>query len=357
MAGSKRSDSNKRSRGARPTLRVLFTCVGRRVELIEAFRKSAKRLGWTLEAHGADATSLSPGLHRVDKAHLVPRIAQGHYARHLLRIVRRYKIQLLIPLNDLELLAIAQAADKFQRSGCLAMISTTDVIRTCRDKMATFELLKSAGIDTPQTWHFDDIIQKKRHKFPYFLKPRTGSAGVGNYIARNLSELDFFGRLGEDCIVQEFVDGTEHTLDVYTGFDGIPRCVVPRKRIEVRTGEVSKAVTVKNAAIMDAGFRVATALGGCRGVVTVQCMVTPRRRIRVIEINPRFGGGAPLSIQAGADFPGWLMMETLGQKPRIRKMGFKNDLGMLRFDESVFLPDVSKVAKRRSLPPRRAGHR
>ena len=84
-------------------------------------------------------------------------------------------------------------------------------------------------------------------------------------------------------------------------------------------------------------------LGECRGVVTVQCMMTPRGRIRAIEINPRFGGGAPLAIHAGADFPRWILMELMGEKPRINPNGFRDDIAMLRYDESVFVPNASKL--------------
>lgn len=164
---------------------------------------------------------------------------------------------------------------------------------------------------------------------------------MGNYVINNADELRTFGRRVPDAIVQEFVKGTEHTLDVYTGFDGTPRCVVPRKRLEVRTGEVSKGVIVKDARIMATGARVAEVLGGCRGVVTVQCMVTPRGRIRVIEINPRLGGDVPLAIHAGADFPKWILMELLGKRPRINPSGFRDDIAMLRHDDSVFVPNAS----------------
>jgi carbamoyl-phosphate synthase large subunit len=88
---------------------------------------------------------------------------------------------------------------------------------------------------------------------------------------------------------------------------------------------------------------VADALGDCRGVITVQCILAPGGRIRVIEINPRFGGGVPLSIHAGADFPQWILAEMLGRPVRIDPTAFRDDIAMLRYDESVFVPDASKL--------------
>ena len=322
-------------------MHILFTCVGRRVELLNAFRRAGHKLGIALEVHGADASWRAPALHLVDKPHIVPSISSGRYIDVLCKIVKKHRVDMIVPLLDLELIPLAGSADRFAEHGCRVVISPERVVRICRDKIATFEALSKAGIDTPRTWRWEDLTNLKSRGFPYFMKPLSGSAAKGNYFIRNEDELRTFGPLVENPIVQEFVKGVEHTLDVYTGFDGVPRCAVPRRRIEVRSGEVSKAVVVKDKAIMAVGMRVAEALGECRGVITVQCMVTPRGRIRVIEINPRFGGGAPLAIHAGADMPRWLMMEHLGRTPRIKPDGFRDDVGMLRYDESVFVNRAS----------------
>jgi len=307
-------------------------------------------LGIRLEIHGADATPMSPAIQLVDHPHIVPGIDSGKYIDALVDVIQREKIDLLVPLIDSELPAIASAAERFSALGCRALISSESVVEVCRDKLLTYRKLTEAGIDTPATWLWMAVVDQKRHRFPYYLKPRSGSAGVGNYVIRTLDELQALGPLVKGAIVQEFVEGAEYTLDVYVDFEGRVQCVVPRKRLEVRTGEVSKGLIVKNPAIMAVGRRVAEALGECRGVITVQCFVTPQGRIRVIEINPRFGGGAPLSIHAGADFPKWILQELLGQNPRINPTGFRDDVAMLRYDESVFVQKASKQIANCQMP-------
>lgn len=281
-------------------------------------------------------TWLAPAMHHVDCAHVVSSIEDPAHIESLQRIVQEHAIGLMIPLIDSELMLMSRARALLDGLGCRVIISSEDVIRTCRDKLRTYEMLKAAGIDSPATWPCEAVLRKKRHRFPYFLKPREGSAGMGNYKINTLEELKVLSRRVSDPIVQEFIEGEEHTLDVYTGFDGICRCVVPRKRLEVRGGEVTKAVIVKDRRVIATGRKVAQMLGGCRGVVTVQCIVTPARKIRVIEINPRFGGGAPLAIDAGADFPLWLLAEHLGSPITINPTGFANGITMLRYDQSVF---------------------
>lgn len=333
-----------RSTGRRDRLRILFTCVGRRIELVDAFRRAADHLDIGLDVHGADINLLAPAMHVVDHTHIVPRIgARGHLPA-LLKLVTEASIDVVIPLIDSDLLSLARAASRFEALGTRVLISSEPAVRTCQDKLLTYQALKTAGIDTPATWSWDEALKKKRHRFPYYMKPREGSAGLGNYRINTLDELRVLGRRVPHPIVQEFVEGVEHTLDVYTGLDGRPRCVVPRRRLEVRSGEVSKSLIVKSPALIEVGRQVATAFGQFRGVVTIQCIVTPTRRVRVIEINPRFGGGVPLSIHAGADFPKWLMAELLGRKLRYRPMAYRNGLTMLRYDQSIFL-ETSKRQK------------
>lgn len=348
---AKRTTSKK----APSELRILFTCVGRRIELLTAFRKAARSLRTKLEIHGADINRTAPAIHRADVAHIIPRIGHRQHISALLKLVETHKIDAVIPLIDSDLLSLSRSAPRFAKLRCQVIISKRSVIEACADKLQTYEILREAGIDTPETWSPKQILSRKRHRFPYFLKPREGSAGQGLLKIDNADELRVFIKRQPDCVVQEFIEGVEHTMDVYTGFDGVPRCVVPRRRLEVRTGEVSKGLIVKDPKIIAVGRAVANAIDGFKGVVTVQCMVTPTGRISVIEINPRFGGGAPLSIHAGADFPKWLMSDLLNRPIKIKTDAYRDNIAMLRYDESLFVEgsfeSLRQEAKRGAVKP------
>ncbi len=120
-------------------------------------------------------------------------------------------------------------------------------------------------------------------------------------------------------------------------FPGKVRCVVPRLRIETRAGEISKGITVKNPLLIAAGKTVVEALPGAVGCITVQCFLTPDDQIKFIEINPRFGGGFPLSFEAGADFPRWIIEMMLGREADISIDGWKDGVVMLRYDDAIFV--------------------
>lgn len=334
-------------------LTVVFSCVGRRVELLQAFRSAARRLGLPIRLVGLDSDITAPALSCADAAVLVPRATDAAYIPAVLDALRLHGGRLLVPTTDTDLLAISRHQAQIAGLGCVPLIGEPKVIELCRDKLETYAHLRRHGIDTPETFTPAQIRAAASPRFPLFIKPRTGSASQWVHKIADAVDLDYFLSRVADSIVQEFVEGVEHTLDVYVGLDGVPRCVVPRARWQVRGGEVSKGVVVKDGQVMEAGRRLVETLGrSLRGVVTLQCIITPDRRIRFIEINPRFGGGAPLSIAAGADFPAWLLEGLIGRNPAITFDGFHHGLCMLRYDWSAFVPLGADLKPRLARPLR-----
>jgi carbamoyl-phosphate synthase large subunit len=317
---------------------ILFTCIGRRVSLLNSFRTAAKQLGIKAMFCGTDTTVLSSAMQLCDKGFVVKPTVHANYIRQLLSIVKTNKIKLLVPTVDLDLKVLAENKAKFAAAGCCVLVSKPNVVDICQDKRKTFSFLLKNGFDTPLTMSARHALAKKKLNLPYFLKPWDGYASKGNAVVKNRRELEVFSKRIPNCIVQEFVKGTEYTCDVYVDFNMKVRCVVPRKRIETRAGEVSKGQVVKNTRIMNEAAKLVKKLGAGPGVITLQLFLTGERKIKFIEVNPRFGGGAPLSIKAGANFPKWLLQELLETETNIRFDGFKNNLIMLRYDSEVWIP-------------------
>ncbi|AQT70330.1 carbamoyl phosphate synthase-like protein [Anaerohalosphaera lusitana] len=317
---------------------ILFTCVGRRVSLIERFRACVQELGQEPCIIGADMTQMSPALQMCDKKFLVSRVDESPYLEELLKIVRDNGVRLLVPTVDLDLRLLAENRDLFAKAGCFVLISKPEVIDICQDKQKTYRFLHENGIDTPMTWSSEEALEDDNGlAFPCFLKPRDGYASRGSGKVNSRLELEAFTHRIPNCIVQEYIRGNEFTCDVYMDMKGKARCVVPRMRIEVRSGEVSKGKVVKDRHIMDTAANVVEKLGAGPGVITLQLIRSFEGRIAVIEVNPRFGGGVPLAIKAGADFPMWILKELRGEEPEIEFGGFKDGLVMLRYDAEVWL--------------------
>jgi putative hydrolase of the HAD superfamily len=84
---------------------------------------------------------------------------------------------------------------------------------------------------------------------------------------------------------------------------------------------------------------------GCEGPVTLQFRSPPGRRdaeqrFVAMEMNARMGGGLPLSIAAGADWPGWILDLCAGKAPAL-DVPIRDGLLLLRYDASVFVPTVA----------------
>ena len=78
------------------------------------------------------------------------------------------------------------------------------------------------------------------------------------------------------------------------------------------------------------------------GAVNVQCRVVQGRPV-VFEINPRFSGGIPLTIRAGADFPRMLVDLAQGRRVAPAIGQFQAGVWMTNYEASVFL-DEAEIA-------------
>lgn len=316
---------------------ILFTSAGRRVSLIRNFRTALDSLDLNGKLVTADLKNNAPAPFVADVQERVPRVTDPTYIPCLKEICRRHDIKLVVPLIDTELHLLAPHRAEFADMGVTLIVSTPEVSEICFDKRSTSKFFKSIGVKTPNILDPDVILADPHAGYPFLLKPSTGSCSVGVTKIRNSRELEFFRDYVSDPIVQELINGQEYTLDILVDFEGKVRSVVPRLRIETRAGEVSKGLTVKNPAIIDAGRHVAESLPGALGCITAQCFLTPEGEIVFIEINPRFGGGFPLSAAAGADFPRWIIEMMLNTYQNRPIDDWQDNLAMLRYDEGIFV--------------------
>lgn len=316
---------------------ILFTSAGRRVSLIRQFRKSLQDLCLEGRLVTTDLKRNAPAPFVADKREIVPRVTDEEYIPALKDICRKHSIRLIIPLIDTELMVLSTHKHEFEQVGAVVLVSSPEVNQICFDKNKTNTFFNQNGVRAPEIFDPTRILQDSRARYPFLLKPVCGSCSIGVTKIQNSRELEFFKDYIPNSLLQEYIDGDEYTLDVLVDFHGRVTSVVPRLRIETRAGEVSKGMTVKNQAIIAAGKKVVEFLPGAVGCITVQCFLAEKGDIVFIEINPRFGGGFPLSYEAGADFPRWIIEMLLGKEPQISIDGWRDGLVMLRYDEGIFV--------------------
>ncbi len=315
----------------------MFTSAGRRVALVRHFKKILSELGLFGKIVVADLQSNAPTRFIADESVLVPPVADPLYIQTILRLCEDHNIQMVIPLIDTELGVLGENEEQFRKMGVRLLVSSTQVNDICVDKRNTSRFLQSIGIETPKIYDANRILEDNEGSYPYFIKPACGSGSVGVNKVKNRSELEFYMKHVPEAIVQEYVSGKEYTIDVLADFEGKVRCVVPRLRIETRAGEVSKGMTVKDPEIIEQSIKIVSALPGALGCITLQCIRTVDDQLKFIEINPRFGGGFPLAIEAGADFPKWIIQLLRGSQANIEIDKWDDGVVMLRYDDAIFV--------------------
>lgn len=314
---------------------VLFTSVGRRVELMRAFRKAYAKLGLRGSIVGTDIDPLASALQEVDRYYMVPPLSDERYLPTVADICKQESIQLIFPLIDPDIPILAQGRERLESRGARLTSLSAPEATIANDKWLTHELFGSIGVPAPRTW---PGAPDEDFEFPLYIKPRIGSAGRGGQKVEDRASLEHALRQIPQAIVQEYLSGPEITNDVICGADGRVWAVVSRQRIEVRWGEVAKGVTIGNGEIIEACVKIAEGLKA-KGPITVQCLMREGQPY-FTEVNARFGGGLPLGIAAGVPSPQWYLSEAAGIPVEVPALGtYKTGLYLTRYDESYFLDE------------------
>ena len=312
-------------------MKVLFTAIGRRVQLINHFKKYHKVIG-------VDTGELAPAKHFVDSFYKVPKWDDKEYVNTLLNICKKENVDMLIPLYEKEFILLCENREKFNEIDTTLILSDKKIIEIFNDKWESYKFFIENNIDTPITYRKPEV---KDLNFPLIIKPINGAGSQNVFKVDNKKELNFFIDYIENPIIQEYIDGTEYTIDVLCDLKGNVISIVPRERIEVRAGEVSKGVTVKNKDIIEKTLELCNKLKMYEntkpiGPLTIQCIVDSNSNIKFIEVNPRFGGGVPLTFEAGVPYAKYLgkMVEGYNVRPII---GEFKEMIMLRYDEAIYI--------------------
>jgi carbamoyl-phosphate synthase large subunit len=333
---------------------VLVSSAGRRVELLRGFRRALDAIGASPgRVLATDCSWYASAFHDADEAFLVPRLDDAEYVPQLLQLCLKHDVDLIVPTIDTEMPVLAANRDQFTEIGTTIALSDERVVAIAADKQLTHDWLVANDFPTVEQASAADVLaDPARWPFPLMAKPRFGSAGLGVGLVHDAAELSMAASRGHamgEIVVQSVAPGVEHTIDVLADRAGRCVCAVPRRRIEVRAGEVSKGVTVRAGVLTDLASRICGALPGAFGALNVQVFVNGAGEpcdpldgvhaddLAVIEINARYGGGFPLSLEAGADFPRWMLEELLGLSSTASASDWRPGLVMLRYDAAVFV--------------------
>lgn len=329
-------------------MNILFSCAGRRTYLLKYFKENLEENDKIV---ATDMQLSAPALQAADIRVQVPAVYASNYVDIMLDICKKYAINALISLNDLELPILAENKSRFEIIGVKVIVSSPEVIDICFDKYKTAQWVESIGLNAPKTFvrlaDAKAALAAGEISFPLFMKPRWGSGSIGLETIDDIEELDIYYHLlmknikktilatasvGDEYImIQEKLTGKEFGLDIMNDLSGRNVGVSVKQKLAMRAGETDKAITVDLPEVAEMGRIIGENLKHI-GNLDVDIMQRVNGDYCVLELNPRFGGGFPFSYEAGVNFPlaiiKWLRGEKVSAnmlQPDYGRMFAKND--------------------------------
>src|SRR3990167_8933863 len=314
-------------------MNILITSAARKVTLVQAFQKALKDEGLDGFVVAADMSPNSPALKFATASVLLPPTEhEEEYNKALLSVCGNHSIDLIIPTRDEELPFYARHKHEYLKLGIWIAVPDEAYISLCQDKIAFADFCEANGIEIPKQIH--DIT-----KLPVFIRARYGWGGGMARRADSMAEVAILKRKWGDCIIQENIDATEYTVDVFSDDRANVLSIIPRRRVKVIAGESVVGRTEKNTDIIRECQKLAESLH-LQFHSIIQCFYD-NGVVKFIEVNPRYGGASNLSFQAGGESPRWLVQMVAGRDITSPPIGeFVDELTMLRYSQDIFIyPD------------------
>jgi carbamoyl-phosphate synthase large subunit len=278
-----------------------------------------------------DADELATGLRLAHSGHVVPSAADPSYVAALLRVVTVESVQAMICTVAEEYPALEGARPYLQEADVHCFFPRTDAVTTCLDKWAFATAMTEAGLPVPRT----GLAGAEDIPGPWVVKPRFGRGSRDVHYASSQRAVRAALSATKHAIVQTQVSGREFTVDALVDDTGALVAAAPRWRLETKAGISTKGETFADDEVVTVCGLVLKVVG-LRGPANVQGFVTEDGAVVIVEVNPRFSGGLPLTLHAGADLVGEYLRMVLGLPVRPERLVARPGVRMMRHHAEVF---------------------
>jgi carbamoylphosphate synthase large subunit len=286
-----------------------------------------------------DADSAPAGGALADVAVTLPRGDHPRFVEALVGVCTTHGVDALVSTVAEELPLLAAGAERLAAAGVATWLPDAAAVDVCCDKAAFARAMAAAGVPHPATAAAADEVAGVPG--PWVVKPLAGRGSRGVRLLDDRSLVVEVLREDAGLIAQTRLTGREFTADALVDRDGSVRVVVPRWREETKAGISVKGRTFAS----DAVARVvvaALAAVELTGPANVQGFVADDGTATVVEINPRFSGGLPLTLAAGADVVSAYLAGVRGEP--LPELSFRAGVAMSRyFAETYSSEDGSPV--------------
>jgi carbamoyl-phosphate synthase large subunit len=288
-----------------------------------------------LKIISCDINPLSACLYFSDRYYIIPKVDNKDFIPTIKKICRKERVNIILPLFSREYEYFSDFKQEFIKVGVLLPISEKKTVAICSDKLLQIKFFIENNLPHPHTILDKSKINPLRK---YIIKPRKSSGSKNIKIVKGKD----INSIPKSFILQEFIDGTEFTVDCLLSQQSKLISYVIRERISVMDGKCVKGRTVNDLKIKNIILNLLQKIS-LKGLINIQIIKSNiNHKIYLTEINPRpSAGGLPLSIKAGVNFPLLLLKDILGRKINKYETDYKPNIYMIRFFDEIFLKKMN----------------
>lgn len=295
------------------TENFLVSSSSRKNPLIERAKSAIQRVTNGLVVAG-DHNPLVEHLTSADLFWQMPRTTDENFDEIASGCMAR-DIKFVLPSRDSELEFWASRKRDFGDLGIHVVVSDSEAIKICADKLLFYEQLKGTS-DVGVTPTFESPFDVPSQDL--VVKERFGAGSKNVLVGIPKSEAEERSEGLSSPIFQPMLTGREISVDAHFSMSGKFAGCVLRDRVLVIDGESHITRTFSSATI---GQRIEGFLSNMAsqhdffGPIVLQAFVGFDESVTVLEINPRFGGASALSVEIGLDTLYWSLAELKNDSP------------------------------------------
>lgn len=314
---------------------------------------------------GVDMDKNAVGFTMVDKHHLVCPANDKNFINNVLKIAKKEKVDVIIPLVTKELLKFSKNKEVFEKQGIKVSISSPEGLEIANNKYLLMEYCKNNNVPVPNfqlVKNYKDfektVYQLGYPKKNVCFKPPVSNGMRGfRILTQSIDRLDMLinhkpnnslTTLEEirpilksanpfpGLLVMEYLPGQEYSVDVLVK-EGKCIAVVPRSRDKLKMGISFVGTTVKNQKIIKYSTKIVEGLK-LNGNIGLQFKNDQNGIPKIIESNPRVQGTMILATAANANLVYGAVQLALKEKIKPFKIAWGTK--MIRYWKEVYYDET-----------------
>lgn len=268
-----------------------------------------------------------------------------NYIDWLLSVIKKYKVDLIIPGIEADLFKWTESIQIIESSGVKILVNNPILVDLCKDKWAFFQAISKVNskylIPTSLESNFNTIVSK--YGLPFLLKPKRGFGSKG--IIKITNEAEFNSNkncIPDTLLVQQIVgnEDEEYTTSAFCDGKGSYFAKMSLKRKLANDGYTDRAETV-NLIEIDLAVTHFCKMLKPIGPTNFQFRMH-NGELKLLEINPRISSSTSIRMSFGynetAMAVDYYLENKIPSQPRV-----KTGKAIRYIEDKIFFDDSDNI--------------